>query len=159
MIFVIRVTTNKEDQVADLIAERAKKKTLNVASITRPHGTRGYLFVEADNRETVEQASYNLQYVKGIINKTVEYEEIKNLIEPLIAEVKIEKGDIVEIVAEPFKKSKAKVIKIDKSKEEAVVELLEAAVPIPITVKIDNVRVIRREEKEDEEEETEEENF
>jgi len=159
MIFVIRVTTNKEDQVADLIAERAKKKMLNVASITRPHGTRGYLFVEADNRETVEQASYNLQYVKGIINKTVEYEEIKNLIEPLIAEVKIEKGDIVEIVAEPFKKSKAKVIKIDKSKEEAVVELLEAAVPIPITVKIDNIRVIRREEKEDEEEETEEENF
>jgi len=153
MIFVIRVTTNKEDQVADLIADRAKRKALNVASITRPHGTRGYLFIEADNRETLEEACYNLQYVKGIIGKTVSYEEIKNMIEPIIAEVKIEKGDIVEIIAEPFKKSKAKVIMVDKSKEEVVVELLEAAVPIPITVKIDNVRVIRREEKEAEEEE------
>ena len=151
MIFVIRVTTNKEDQVAELIADRARKKSLNVASVIHPHGVRGYLFLEADNRETVEEACYNLQYVKGIIGKTVEYEEIKNMVEPVIAEVKIEKGDIVEIIAEPFKKSKAKVIRIDKSKEEAIVELLEAAVRIPITVKIDNLRVIRREEKEESE--------
>lgn len=153
MIFVIRVTTNKEDQVADLIADRVKKKVLNIASIIKPHGTRGYLFIEADNRESIEEACYNVQYVKGIIAKIVEYEEIKNMIEPVIAEVKIEKGDIVEIIAEPFKKSKAKVIMVDKAKEEVVVELLEAAVPIPITVKIDNVRVIRREEKEELEEE------
>lgn len=151
MIFVIRVTTNKEDQVAELIADRARKKSLNVASVTHPHGVRGYLFLEADIRETAEEACYNLQYVKGIIGKTVEYEEIKNMVEPIIAEVKIEKGDIVEIIAEPFKKSKAKVIRIDKPKEEAVVELLEAAVRIPITVKIDNLRVIRREEKEESE--------
>ena len=62
----------------------------------------------------------------------------------------IEKGDIVEIIAEPFKKEKAKVIRIDKTKEEAVVELLGAMVPIPITVKIDNIKVIRREEEKEE---------
>ena len=33
---------------------------------------------------------------------------------------------------------------IDKAKEEVVVELLEAAVPIPITLKVDAVKVIRR---------------
>ncbi|MBS3073772.1 transcription elongation factor Spt5, partial [Candidatus Pacearchaeota archaeon] len=70
--------------------------------------------------------------------------EIEKMIEPVIADIKIEKGDIVEILTEPFKREKAKVTKVDKTKEEVVVELLEAAVPIPITVKIDNVKVIRR---------------
>ena len=36
-------------------------------------------------------------------------------------------------------------------KEEVVVELLEAAVPIPITVRMDAVKVIRRESGEEEE--------
>ena len=35
--------------------------------------------------------------------------------------------------------------RIDQTKEEVVVELLEAAIPIPITVKLDSVKVIRRE--------------
>ena len=35
--------------------------------------------------------------------------------------------------------------RVDKQKDEVVVELLEAAVPIPITVKLDSVKVIRRE--------------
>jgi len=37
------------------------------------------------------------------------------------------------------------VTRVDKAKEEVVVELLGAAVPIPITVKMDAVKVIRRE--------------
>ena len=39
---------------------------------------------------------------------------------------------------------------VDKVKEEAVVELLEAAVPIPITLKLDALKVIRREGEEEE---------
>jgi len=60
------------------------------------------------------------------------------------------------MISEPFKKEKAKVTRIDKQKGEAVVSLLGAAVPIPVTVKLDNLRVIRRE-KEELEEEAEEE--
>jgi transcriptional antiterminator NusG len=90
--------------------------------------------------------------MKGVIPKDIGYDEVKNLIEPVVATMNIEKGDIVEIIAEPFKKEKAKVIRVDKGKEEAVVELLGAAVPIPITVKIDNIKVIRREKGEGESE-------
>ena len=36
------------------------------------------------------------------------------------------------------------VVRADKQKGEAVVSLLGAAVPIPVTVKLDNIRVIRR---------------
>lgn len=144
MIYVVKVTTNKEEQAVDLIADRAEKKNLNVFSVVRPHGLKGYILMEALDKDSAEQAVFNLPYVKGIIPKQIEYAEIEKMIEPVIADIKIEKGDIVEILTEPFKREKAKVTKVDKTKEEVVVELLEAAVPIPITVKIDNVKVIRR---------------
>lgn len=144
MIYVVKVTTNKEEQALDLVANRIEKKSLNVFSVARPHGLRGYIIIESLDKDSAEQAVFNLPYVKGIISKSLEYKEIENMIEPVVADIKIEKGDVVEILSEPFKREKAKVVKIDKLKEEVVVELLEAAIPIPITIKLDNVKVIRR---------------
>ncbi|MCL6500590.1 MAG: transcription elongation factor Spt5 [Candidatus Pacearchaeota archaeon] len=152
MIFVVKVATNKEDQAADLIATRAEKKNLEVYSLARPHGLRGYIIIEAQDIETAEQAVFNLPYVKGFIKKPIVFGEIEPMLAPVVAQINIEKGDIVEILTEPFKREKAKVVRINKQKEEVVVELLEAAVPIPVTVKIDNVKVIRRTKEEGEEE-------
>jgi len=149
-IYIIKVTTNKEDRALELISDKVRKKDLLVYALARPHGLRGYIFLEAEDRDSAEEAAYNLPYVKGIIGKTVTYEEIKNMLEPVMEEINIEKGDIVEIIGEPFKKEKAKVIRIDKTKGEAVVTLLAAVVPIPVTVKLDNVKVIRREKEEGE---------
>ncbi len=146
MIFIIKVTTNKEEKAIDLIAERVEKKDLNVFSVSHPVGLRGYIFLEAEDRESAEEAAFNLPYVKGIIGKTVDYDEIKNIIEPSIESISIKEGDIVEMISEPFKKEKAKVLRVDKQKEEVVVSLLGAVVPLPVTVKIDNVRVLRRDE-------------
>ena len=58
----------------------------------------------------------------------------------------IKEGDIVRVVSGPFKGEKAKVTRLDKTKSEVVVELLEAAVPIPITINLDSVKVIKKEE-------------
>lgn len=148
MIFIIKVTTNKEERAVDMITERAKKKNLNVFSVLKPHGLRGYILLEAEDRESAEEAAFNLPYIKGIIGKTISYEEIKNMVEPSVNTISIKEGDIVEMIAEPFKKEKAKVLRIDKQKEEVVVSLLGAVVPLPVTVKLDNVKVIRREEEE-----------
>jgi len=144
MIYIAKVTTNKEDQAVELIAARAEKKKLELYSVSKPHGLRGYIILEALDREVAEQAALKLPYVKGVLPKSLEYKEIEKMIEPVSIEVNIEKGDIVELLSEPFKREKAKVVRIDKQKEEVVIELLEAAVPIPITVKLDNVKVIRR---------------
>ena len=78
-IFIIKVTTNKEDRALELISDKVHKKGLNIHSLARPHGLRGYIFLEAADRDSAEEAAYNLPYVKGIIGKTVSYEEIKNL--------------------------------------------------------------------------------
>jgi len=157
MIFIIKVTTNKENKALEMIQDRATKKSLQVYSIVRPHGLRGYIILEAADRDSAEEAAFNLPYVKGIIGKTVSYDEIKNMLQPEVEDFNIEIGDIVEMIADHFKKEKGKVMRIDKKKREIVVSLLGAAVPIPVTVKMDNVKVIRREETEKEDDEEEEE--
>lgn len=151
-IFALRTTANREEQVMDFITSNAKKKKLEVYSLVHPHGMRGYLFVEAKDRQDAEQAAFRVPYARGLLPKEVSYEEIEHMLEPAKkVEVNIQKGDIVEIISgAAFKHSQAKVTRIDKAKEEVVVELLESAVPIPITLKLDAVKVIRRESEEGE---------
>jgi transcription termination/antitermination protein NusG len=157
MIFIVKVTTNKEDRVVEMISTRVVKQELNVSAVVRPHGLKGYIVLESADRDSAEEAAFNLPYVKGIIGKTVPYEEIKNMLEPKVEDYKIEIGDIIEIIGHTFKGEKAKVTRIDKAKGEVVVSLLGASVPIPVTVKMDSVKVIRREKDSDQESEDQDE--
>ncbi len=144
-LFAIRTTANREEQVMDFIENNVTKKKLEVYCIINAHGMRGYIFIEAKTQEDAAQACFGIPYSRGLLNKEVKYEEIEPMLEQVKIQVNIQEKDIVEIIHGPFKKEKAKVKRIDESKEEVVVELLEAAIPIPITVKIDWVKVIRRE--------------
>ena len=145
-IFALRTTANREDQVMDFISSNAKKKNLEVYSVIRPHGMRGYIFIEAKDRQDAEQSSFKVPYARGILPNEINYSEIEHMLETTKkVELNIMKNDVVEIISGPFKREKAKITRIDKTKEEVVVELLEAAVPIPITLKMDAVKVIRRE--------------
>lgn len=152
-IFALRTTANREDQVMDFVTSNAKKKKLEVFAVIRPHGMRGYIFLEATDRQSAEQAAFNVPYARGILPKEIEYKEIEHMLEQVKREVDIRKNDIVEIITGPFKREQAKITRVDKAKEEVVVELLGAAVPIPITVKMDAVKVIRRESEEEDKEE------
>ena len=143
-IFALRTTANREDQVMDFLTSNAKQKKIPVLSVIRPHGMRGYVFVEASNMRVAEEAAHGIPYARGILQKEIGYNEIEHMLEQVKYEMNIQKNDIVEIISGPFKRENAKVTRIDKQKEEVVVELLEAAVPIPITVKMDAVKVIRR---------------
>jgi transcriptional antiterminator NusG len=151
-IFALRTTANREDQVMDFLQSNATKKKLEVFSVIRPHGMRGYIFVEAASRSDAEQAAFNVPYARGILPNEIDYNEIEHMLEQVKKEVNIKKNDIAEIISGPFKREKCKITRIDKTKEEVVVELLEAAVPIPITVKMDAVKVIRRDGDDDDDE-------
>tara|TARA_Y100000310_G_scaffold275909_1_gene292685 strand:- start:1380 stop:1982 length:603 start_codon:yes stop_codon:yes gene_type:complete len=152
-IFALRTTANREDQVMDFVSSNAVKKKLEVYSVIRPHGMRGYIFIEAASLNDAEQAAFNVPYARGVLAKEIDYKEIEHMLEQVKKDVNIKKNDIVEIIAGPFKRENAKVTRIDQTKGDVVVELLEAAVPIPITVKLDSVKVIRREGEEDEDDE------
>jgi len=155
-IFALRTTANREDQVMDFITSHATKKKLEVYSVVRPHGMRGYIFLEAKDRNEAEQAAFKVPYARGILPKQIDYSEIDHMLDTQKkVEVNIQKNDVVEIISGAFKTEKAKITRIDKAKEEVVVELLEAAVPIPITLKLDAVKVIRREEADDDDDDNE----
>ncbi len=144
-IYALRTTANREEQVMEFVTSNAKKKKLEVYSIIKPHGMRGYIFVEAASISDAEQAAFGVPYARGILPKEISYQEIEHMIAQVKKEVNIQKNDIAEIISGPFKREKCKITRIDKIKGDIVVELLEAAVPIPITIKIDDVKVIRRE--------------
>lgn len=143
-IYALRTTANREDQVMDFLTSNIAKKTLEVYAVIRPHGMRGYVFIEAGDRQDAEVAAHNIPYARGILPKTIQYSEIEHMLEQVKRELNIRKNDIVEIISGPFKRETAKISRIDEQKQEVVVELVEAAVPIPITLKMDAVKVIRR---------------
>jgi transcription termination/antitermination protein NusG len=152
-IFALRTTANREDQVVDFLSSNVLKKKLDVYAIIRPHGMRGYIFIEAKDKQAIEAAYYGIPYAKGVLGKPIDYSEIEPMLEQVKVQVNMQRNDIVEIISGPFKREKAKITRIDTTKEEIIVELLETAVPIPITLKMDSVKVIRRESEETEEEE------
>jgi len=147
-IFALRTTANREDQVLDFVSANIERKGLEVYSIIRPHGLRGYVFIEAKSREDAEICFQGVPYAKELLKKPLEYSEIEPMLEKSNVQVNIRINDIVELIDGPFKREKAKIVRLDKTKEEVVVELLEAAVSIPITTKLDSIKVIRREEDE-----------
>jgi transcription termination/antitermination protein NusG len=143
-IFALRTTANREDQVMDFITSNISRKHMEVYAVVRPHGMRSYIFLEASKRTDAEAAAYNVPYARGLLPKEVDYKEIEHMLEQVKRDVNIKKNDIAEIISGPFKREKCKVTRVDKTKEEVIVELLEAAVPIPITLKFDAIKVIRR---------------
>ena len=145
-IYALRTTANREDQVMSFVASNASRKKMNVYSVVRPHGMRGYIFIEAGTRADAEQAAFGVPYARGLLPSIIQYKEIEHMLEQVKKEMNIQKNDIAEIISGPFKREKCKITRIDKAKEEVVVELLEAAVPIPLTLKMDAVKVIRRDE-------------
>jgi len=148
-IFALRTTANREDQVLSFLSSNAKRKKLAVYAVFRPHGMRGYIFVEAGSRSDAEQAAFGIPYARGLLPNVVEFKEIEHMLEQVSKDMNIKKNDIIEIISGAFKREKAKVTRIDRQKEEVVVELLEGAVPIPITLSMDAVKVIRREDGEE----------
>jgi len=145
-IFGVRTAANREDQVVDYLVSKLRKGVQEqFYAVIRPHGMRGYIFVEVASTTDAEAVLQGVPYARGLLPQEIPYGEIEHMLEQVKVEMNVRKNDIVEIISGPFKREKAKVVRINKQKEEIVVELLEAAVPIPITVKMDVVKVIRRE--------------
>lgn len=144
MIFVYRVTAGQEKVVADVLHNKIRKEKLGVYAVAFMDSLKGYLIVEAEDEVAARQAAMRIPHIKGVLKRSMEIKEIESLIATKAAGIKLNKGDIVELVSGPFKGERARVIKIDELKEECTVELIEIAVPIPVTIKMGIVRVHQR---------------
>ncbi|HDO19511.1 MAG TPA: transcription elongation factor Spt5 [Thermoplasmatales archaeon] len=149
-IFSIKTQIGKEQNVAELIRGRVRKThDKNILSVLVTPELRGYVFIEAYNGELVKKMIRTISYVRGMLEGEIRIEEMEKFLTPASAVEKITEGDIVEMISGPFKGEMAKVTHIDTAKEEITVELFDSVVPIPITVRGDQVRVVKRKEEEE----------
>ncbi len=142
-LYAIKVTVGQERNVSMMLADKAKVEGLPIAAILSPMELRGYIIVESSAPHAVDQLIRGMRHtrerVQGMVNpaEVAHYLETKPIVEGL------EIGGIVEIIAGPFKGMEAKVVRVDSSKEEVTVEILEAAFTLPITVHADYVREVK----------------
>lgn len=144
MIFTVRTTVGQESLVVDILSNKIKREELNIYSLSVIPGLKGYMLIEADNEMTVRRSIANTSHIKGkgVVGGEVKIDELNNLLEakPLMKSIK--EGQKVELVSGPFKGEKARVLRVNDAKEEVTVELLEAAVKIPLTIKAELIRIL-----------------
>ncbi len=144
-VIAVKTQIGQEKNVGDYLSSLAKNKNLGIFSILSPKPVRGYIFMEVMTPHLIEEAIGNIRKAKGVVEGETDIKEIEHFLAPKLAVEGIAEGDIVELSAGPFKGEKARVTQIDESNDEITVELFEATVPIPVTVRGDHVRVLQKE--------------
>ena len=140
--FAVKTTANQERVVANLVEMAVRKYNLDVYSILAPKELKCYVVVEAESMEDLLKAIRGLPHIKGVVKGEINLAEVEHFLTPRKAAEQIKEGYKVEIIAGPFKGEIAVVKRVDETKNEITVELIEAVVPIPVTVKADHVRVV-----------------
>jgi len=144
-IYVVKTTANQERSVASILAQLARKERYDIRSILVPDELRGYILVESGDRDELAQAVQMVQHARSLVQGESNIEEVEHFLTPKPTVTGISVDSIVELISGPFKGEKARVKRVDEAHEEITVELFEAMVPIPVTIRGDHVRVLKRE--------------
>ncbi len=152
-VYAAKTTVNQEQAVANMVENAIKEKEKSEHGITAilvPEELKGYVLIEASFSEPVEQIIQSIPHARGLVKGDMGLEEVEHFLTPKPSVTGIIEGSIIEIVSGPFRGERARVKKVDEAHEEITIELFEAMVPIPVTVRGDSVRVLSKEEKEGE---------
>ena len=143
-IFSVKTTASQERTVADMIASRDES---SIHAVLAPESLTSYVMVEAEDQGVIERVLDDIPHARTLVPGTSSLAEVEHFLSPKPDVEGIAEGDLVELVAGPFKGEKAQVQRIDESKDQVTVELYEATVPIPVTVRGDQIRVLDSEER------------
>jgi transcriptional antiterminator NusG len=148
-IFAVKTTASQERTVADMIANREEPE---IHAILAPESLTSYVMVEAESDAVITRVLEEIPHARGLVESggavgTSSMAEVEHFLSPTPDVEGIAEGDIVELIAGPFKGEKARVQRIDETKDQVTVELYEATVPIPVTVRGDQIRVLDSDER------------
>jgi len=143
-IFAVKTTASQERTVADMIMNREEP---DIHAALAPDSLTSYVMVEAESSAPIERALDDIPHARSLIQGKSDVSEVEHFLSPTPDVEGIAEGDIVELIAGPFKGEKAQVQRIDEAKDQVTVELYEATVPIPVTVRGDQIRVLDSEER------------
>jgi transcriptional antiterminator NusG len=142
-LYAVKVTNGQEKTVAEMLADKAKIEHISVLAILAPSELKGYIIVESVNPHMVDELIRGVRYAMERVQGTVSPQEVEHYLETKPAIEGLAEGTLVDVVAGPFKGMQAKVVRVDTSKEEVTIEILEAAFSLPITVHADYVREVK----------------
>jgi transcriptional antiterminator NusG len=143
-IFAVKTTASQEQTVADMIISREES---SVHAALAPDSVTSYVMVEAEDIAVFDRILDEIPHANGVVEGQTSMAEVEHFLSPTPDVEGIAESDIVELIAGPFKGEKAQVQRIDESKDQVTVELYEATVPIPVTVRGDQIRVLDSEER------------
>lgn len=142
--FMVKVTAGQERNVVKIIQSKVTSPEGGIYSILILPGIKGYVFIEAENKERVSLITQGIRHVKARAIMPVKKEELMvHLLEKPAVEV-LSVGDFVEIISGPLQGISGKVIRVDKPKNEVTIEPADAAFPLPISVPADQVRMVKQ---------------
>jgi len=138
-IMTVRTTRGREKTVVDTMKAEVDNEGHEISAILYPEDLKGYVFVEGDEA-SIRTLIQDMRHVKGLIDQEVEIDELEKFLSNEPQEITIEAGDTVEVIGGPFKGEDAEIERIDEANQEATIKLLEAAVPIPVTISVELLR-------------------
>ena len=142
-LYAVKVTNGQERTVALMLSDKAKVESLPIKAILAPAELKGYIIVEAQTPHIVDELIRGMRHTRERIQGTISPDEVDHYIETRPIVEGLEEGTLVEVIAGPFRGMKARIARVDTSKEEVTIEILEAAFTLPITVHADYVRELK----------------
>tara|TARA_B100001094_G_scaffold286458_1_gene301285 strand:- start:2063 stop:2929 length:867 start_codon:yes stop_codon:yes gene_type:complete len=156
-LYILKTSIGQEQNVASEIRARLSGTGSlqdiqdKIFGVLSPHYMKGFIFIEATAMHHVQKLIGRvgvgvtpLKNCSKVLGGEAPLEDVLPYLEPKAATSGIEEGCIVEISGGAFRGQAARVTRVAESKEEVTVELFEAAVPVALTVRADQVRVTQR---------------
>jgi len=148
-IFAVKTTGGQEKTVAKFVGDRLEKKKQEgkesqVYSILVLEAQKSYVFFEAPNAQAVSDAISGFKHVKGMVPGYIQFSDIEKFLvdKSIISDVGV--GDVIEIVAGPFKGMRAKINRVEPQRSEVTVMLLDAPYQLPVTVDVGFIKIVSR---------------
>ncbi|MEM3353545.1 MAG: transcription elongation factor Spt5 [Saccharolobus sp.] len=143
--YIVKVTGGQEINVALMLEERIKTNNIRgVYSLIVPPNLKGYVIIESEGLHIVKLLIGGIRNVKGIAHGLLPREEIIKIVSKKTVAPSVKPGDVVEIIAGPFRGTQAQVVRVEEGKGEVVLNILESAFPLQVTVPIDQIKVAKR---------------
>lgn len=143
-VYTVSVVARQEYNVVVVLKMRVESSKIPIYSIVVPPESFGVLFVEGESLPAVNRAVYGVKHVKGVMRGITNVEEVLRVLKPAKPTVELNVNDEVEIIADVLKGSRARVTFVDKEKGVVRVELLDSAFPMPLDLKISEVKLVKK---------------
>ncbi len=141
--YAVRTVGGRELDVALMLEMRVKEQGYDIRSIIIPPRLKGIIIVEAPASFIVSEAIRGIRYARNVISGYIPVEEIVKVLREE-ARVRINVGDIVEVISGPFRGYRGRVERV--SKDELELLLFDATTAnLRIIVSADMVRPVREE--------------